>query len=169
MSSQARITSIESLEYFRAHLIEFIARARVALDDVTGETRRTREWLDTDCPRHWQARIKVAEKHLAQAEQELFSVNLTAPGAHHATQKMAVMKTRRQLVDAREKLHLVKQWQHRFGSRVEPLVNQLNPLHDQISRNLPDAVHFLTESIKALQDYAGLHSTPAAPPAPLQE
>lgn len=166
MTSQARITSIESLEYFRAHVIEFLARARQAVDDATGEIRRTREWLEIDCPRHWQARIKLAEKHLAQAEQDLFSVNLSAPGAHHATQKMAVMKARRQLDEAREKLHLAKQWKHRFGQRVEPLVNQLNPLQDQIDHNLPKGAHVLTECIKALQEYAGTAPLSPLPPPP---
>jgi hypothetical protein len=161
MSNQARITSIEALELFRAHLIEFLGRARVALDDATGEIRRTREWLEHDCPRHWLGQIKLAEKHLAQAEQELFSVNLTAPGAHHAARKMAVMKARRRLAGAREKLHVAKEWKHRFGPRVESLVNQLNPLEEQIGHNLPKGVHMLTECIKALQDYAGTnHSTP---------
>jgi len=42
MSNQARISSIDALEAFRAGLIRYIEHARVALEDMTGHARRTR-------------------------------------------------------------------------------------------------------------------------------
>ena len=48
MEGQARVGSIDALEAFRAALIRYTERAKRALDDVTGEVKRTRGWLETD-------------------------------------------------------------------------------------------------------------------------
>ena len=90
MSDQARISSIDALEAFRAELIHYIEKARVALEDMTGEARRTRTWLDVDRTQHWGALFKKLTKQLHQAEEELYSANLTNPHASNALQKMAV-------------------------------------------------------------------------------
>ena len=41
MSDQARVSSIDALESFRAELIQYITKARAALDGAGSEVRRT--------------------------------------------------------------------------------------------------------------------------------
>ena len=79
MSDQVKISSIDALEAFRADLIQYIAKARVALEDMEGDVRRTQTWLDTDRTQYWGGQMKLWTKNLHQAEQELYSANLTSP------------------------------------------------------------------------------------------
>lgn len=154
MSSQARITSIDALESFRAELIQYITKARVALEDMTSETRRTRDWLDHDRVNFWGTEIRKRTKLLEQAEQELYSANLTSPLASNALQKMAVLKAKRRVVEAEEKMRVINQWRKRFDRLSNPPLRQLDPLFALLSQDLPQGVVSLGESIKALQAYA---------------
>lgn len=80
MAEQANVSSIDALEAFRADLIQFIEKARVALEDAEGGVRRMRSWLDDDRSGYWTGQWKQRTKQLEQAEAELYSVNLTSPG-----------------------------------------------------------------------------------------
>jgi hypothetical protein len=160
MAEQANVSSIDALEAFRADLIQFIEKARVALEDAEGAVRRTRSWLDDDRSGYWSRQWKQRSKQLEQAEAELYSVNLTSPGESHAFQKMAVLKARRQLEEAEEKLRVLKQWRQTFDNRTTPLLRQLDPAFFLVGTQLPKGVHSLAEAIKALQAYAG--NLPAA-------
>ena len=168
MSNQARISSIDALEGFRSELIRYIEHARVALEDMTGDARRTRSWLDVDRTQHWAGTIKKLTKMLHQAEEELYSANLTSPQASNAIQKMAVVKIRRKLEEAEAKMHVLKRWRQVYDNRTAPLLHQLEPMFDQVSQRLPKAVHTLSETIKILQAYAE-SGRPAQPKAPAAE
>ena len=166
MSDQVKISSIDALEVFRADLIQYISKARVALEDMEGDVRRTQTWLDTDRTQHWAGQLKLSMKKLHQAEQELYSANLTSPQASNAFQKMAVLKAKRKVEEAEGKLLAVKKWRQTFENRSTPLLRQLGPLFELIGQKLPLGVHSLGESIKALQDYAEKNApTQATPPA----
>ena len=169
MSEQAKISSIEALEAFRADLIQYISKARVALEDMEGDVRRTQTWLDTDRAQHWGTEMKKRMKQLHQAEQELYSANLTNPQASNAFQKMAVHKAQRNVDEAEEKLRVVKKWRQTFDNRATPLLRQLDPLFHHVGQQLPKGVHSLGESIKALQAYAEKHAPTTAPTPPPTE
>lgn len=166
MSDQARVSSIDALEAFRADLIQYVEKARVALEDAEGEVRRTRTWLDVDRTGHWSGLFKQRTKQLEQAEAELYNVTLTSPRESHAFQKMAVLKAQRNLAEAEEKLRLLKHWRQTFDNRATPLLRQLDPMFFIVGRLLPKGIHSLGEAIKALQAYAekvpGSHAS--APP-----
>ena len=165
MSDQVKISSIDALEVFRADLVQYIAKARVALEDMEGDVRRTQTWLDTDRVQHWGGQIKLWTKKLHQAEQELYSANLTNPQASNAFQKMNVLKARRKLEEAEGKMLVLKN-----GGRplkTAPPRSCASSTRCSISSAKPSqGVYSLGESIKALQDYAE-KNTPkqAAPPA----
>jgi hypothetical protein len=154
MPDQARVSSIDALEAFRADLLQYVTKARAALDNAGGEVRRTRTWLDTERTNHWVTQVKKRTKLLEQAEQELYSANLTSPHAANALQKMAVQKATRHLAEAQDKLRLVQQWRKRFDSLASPLIRDLEPLSHLVAQVLPKGAHSLGESIKALQAYA---------------
>lgn len=154
MSDQVNISSIDAIEAFRADLIQYIAKARVALEDMEGDVRRTQTWLDTDRVQHWGRQIKHWTKMLHQAEQELYSANLTNPQASNAIHKMNVSKARRKLEAAEEKMRMVKYWRQKFETRATPLLRQLDPMFHLVGQQLPKGVHSLGEAIKSLQAYA---------------
>lgn len=166
MAEHANVSSIDALEAFRADLIQYVEKARVALEDAEGEVRRTRSWLDVDRTGHWGRQLKQSAKQLEQAEAELYNVTLTSPQESHAFQKMAVLKARRKVEEAEEKLRVLKKWRQTFDNRVTPLLRQLDPMFFQIGRNLPKGIHTLNESIKALQAYA--ERMPSPKPAALE-
>jgi hypothetical protein len=156
MSDQARIASIEALEGFRSDLIRYMEKARTALEDMTAEVRRTRTWLDSDRSAHWSRELKLRTKRLEQAEQELYSANLTNPQASNALQKLAVSRARHALVEAEEKIRVLRKWRLQFDNRSGPLVRLLDPMFDQVTNRLPGGVHQLGEMIRTLQEYAGI-------------
>ena len=45
---QAKVTSIDSIEQFRAALILFLTKARPTLEEVIAEVTRTKQWLQHD-------------------------------------------------------------------------------------------------------------------------
>jgi len=165
MSDQARIASIDALEAFRSDLLRYIDKSRTALGDMTGEVRRMRSWLDTDRTNHWQREMKQRTKRLEQAEQELYSANLTNPQASNALQKMAVTRATRAVEEAEEKLRTIKKWRLQFDNRTGPLVRLLDPMHHQVTNSLPKAAQFLGEAVKSLQDYAQTGPRTTPPPA----
>ncbi|MEO5913720.1 MAG: hypothetical protein ABIS50_05775 [Luteolibacter sp.] len=170
MSEQVKISSIDALEAFRADLIQYIAKARVALEDMEGDVRRTQTWLDTDRTQYWGGQMKLWTKNLHQAEQELYSANLTNPQASNAFQKMAVLKAKRKLDEAEDKIRVLKKWRQTFENRATPLLRQLDPMFYLVGQQLPKGVYSLGEAIKALQDYAETHApVPAKAPAPTEE
>lgn len=154
MSEQAKVSSIEALESFRGSVIRYIEKTKRALDDVNGEIRRTRTWLESDRRIYWEREVKAREKKLAQADQELYSAQLSPLKETNSFQKMAVMKARRRLAEARERLAVVKKWRQAYDTTVEVKARRLEALDFRVSRQLPKAVVFLGEAIKALEAYA---------------
>ena len=154
MARQARVTSIAELEAFRASLVRFIEHSRRALDDVVGEVRRTRMWLDGECTMHWEREIKRAKRALEQAEQELYSAQLSVVKTDDSFRKMAVRRARRRLAEVLERRKRVKHWKEVFDQETAPLLRRVESLYDKLARNLPAGVASLSESVRALEAYA---------------
>ncbi len=160
MEGQARVGSIDALEAFRAGLIRYTERAKRALDDVTGEVKRTRGWLETEQRQKWENEYRRRARALEQAEQELYSARMSSLKNDKSAQQMAVNKARRKLQEAEEKLAVIKRWRQAYDQRVEALSKQLESLHDTLSRQMPKGVVSLTNSIRLLQDYAETMPSP---------
>ncbi|MEI6176752.1 MAG: hypothetical protein WCS43_07665 [Verrucomicrobiota bacterium] len=164
MSEQAKVSSIDALEAFRSDLIQYMEKARVALEDAEGEVRRKRTWLDVDRAGYWTRQLKQRTHRLDQAEAELYNVNLTSPRDSHTVQKMAVARAQRDIHEAEEKLRKLKHWRQTFDNRVTPLLRQMDPMLFIVGQHLPKGVHTLTEMIRTLQTYAekfpGTHTPP---------
>jgi chromosome segregation ATPase len=160
MDSQARVGSIDAIEAFRATLIRFAERSRRALDDVTGEVKRTRGWLESEQRQKWEGEYRRRARALEQAEQELFSARLSSLRQDKSVQQLAVKKARRALVEAEEKLAVLKRWRQAYDARVEALAKQLEGLQETLSRQVPHGVVYLGNAVRHLQDYAGVSAAP---------
>ncbi|WP_035614893.1 hypothetical protein [Haloferula sp. BvORR071] len=158
MDGQARVGSIDAIQDFRAVLIRYAERARRALDDVTGEVKRTRGWLETEQRQKWEGEYRRRTRALEQAQQELFSAKLSSLRNDKSAQQMAVKKAERALAEAAEKLNVIKRWRQAYDARVEALAKQLETLQDMLSRQMPKGVVFLSNSVRNLQDYAEVNA-----------
>lgn len=162
MSDQVKVSSIDALEAFRGDLIQYVEKARVALEDAEGEVRRTRSWLDVDRTNYWTRQFKQRTKELEQAEAGFYNATITRPKENHASHKIAVHKAKSRLTEAEEKILILKKWRQTFDNRASPLLRQLDPMFFLVGHHLPKGIHSLGESIKALQAYA--EKGPAAKP-----
>lgn len=154
MATQAKITSVEAIELFRAALIVFTSQARPALEEVSGEGTRTRVWLEHDQRRHWQNELRVRNKKLEQARQELLNAKLSQFQESTALQTMAVHRAQHAVRDAEEKLVRLKRWDRELENRSAPLLKEIEQLHGFLTAEMPKAVAYLTQVIKTLDAYA---------------
>ncbi len=165
MDGQARVGSIEALEAFRASLIRFTGRAKRALDDVAGEVKQTRGWLESEQRQKWEGELRRRTRALEHAEQELYSARLSDLRRDKSAQQMAVNKARRAVEEAQEKLVKIKRWRQAYDTRVESLARQMEGLQDILARRMPEGAVSLANSIRHLQDYAQ-QARPVAGPVP---
>ena len=171
MAKQVKVTSIDTLEAFRSHLLVYLTKAGSALDEVGDEVRRTRMWLQQDVRLHWEGQVKRLRKQLEQAESELFTSRLSALTDHSAARQMAVTRLRRLVREAEEKLKVVKKWNRNFDSVVDPLAKKLEGMQYILKGDMPKAVTYLANAQKKLEAYTQV-ATPgdeAAAQAPAEE
>ena len=160
MADQARISNLDSIEAFRSALIVFISKTRQTLDTIQDTVKKTRGWLQTEQPSYWSAQIKMRQKKLDQAQQELMSARMSEFVETPAAQQMAVRKARAALEEAQARAERTKAWGRDFDRTIDPLARKVDSLRDFIDGDLAKAVAYLVEMQKILQAY---NETPAAP------
>jgi hypothetical protein len=154
MSQGAHVTSVESLEAFRAALILYLSKARPALEEVSADVVRTRLWLQNDQRLRWEHELRRRAKILEQAQQALFSSAISTLRTADDAQKMAVHRAKHAVEEAEVKLKLVKQWSREFDSQTDPLVKQLEKLQTILTNDMLKALASLAGAIKSLEAYA---------------
>jgi len=160
MANQARITSTEALESFRASLIVFLTKARRALADTDDEVRGTRSWLQHDRRIHWENEIRRHTKALDRAQAELVSAHLAQNNeSARMVRQAAVNKAKRELDEAQNKLRVVKKWNQNYESRVDPLIKRMESLAQFLEHDMPKAIAYLAQVQDTLDAYI---QTPAA-------
>lgn len=154
MATQAKVTSTDALEAFRASLIVFLNKAHSALDQAGDDIRRTRSWIQHDQRTHWESEARRRARALAQAEQELLSARMTKALDNLSTQLLAVHKAKRAFEEAEEKVRKVKLWMRDFDGTVEPMAKGLNSLRGYLDHDLPQGIAYLEEIEKIIESYA---------------
>jgi hypothetical protein len=153
MPGQAQITSVEAIEMFRAALIVFTSQARPALEEISGEMTRTRLWLENDQRRFWENERRVRSNRLEQAQQELFNARLSQFRDSTSMQILAVHRAQRAVRDAEEKLAALKKWGRELENRSAPLLKEAEQLHGFLTAEMPKAVAYLAQVVRALDAY----------------
>jgi chromosome segregation ATPase len=153
MATQAKVTSVEALEVFRASLIVFLNKAHSSVDQVSDEIRRVRSWVQHDQRSHWENEVRRRQRELAQAEQEMLSARMTKALDNLSTQQQAVNKARRSLEEALEKMRRIKLWIRDFDGTIEPLAKGLNSLRGYLDHDMPQAIAYLNEIEKIMEGY----------------
>jgi hypothetical protein len=155
MPQQAQVTSFDALEAFHAQLIVYLTKARAATDDVTGDVKRTRAWLQSDQRRTLEALVRHRAKELEQAQQELFSSRVSQLENASTAQNAAVARARRAFDAAQAKLTVLKKWDRRYDNEVALLAKPVDGLRGFLAKDLREAVFSLEQALRTLDDYAG--------------
>ncbi len=140
MSERAKVTSLEAIESFRASLILFLTKARPALEEVPAEVMRTANWLRNDQMKLWKHQMKLRRRKLEQAQQELFSARLSTFQEVTSTQQMILHRAERAVREAEEKLIMLRKWSRDLENRSDPLVKEVNQLHNFLTSEMVRAV-----------------------------
>jgi hypothetical protein len=170
MGTQAKVTSVDALDSFRASLVVFVTKARQSVDGVRDRVRRTRNRLQTDLRMHWEAEIRRRRRILDQKQQELYSARLSGL-TETVTMRQAVVRKAKAAVDeAEEKLRNVKKWNQNFDGFADPLMKKLDSFREYLDHEMPDAITFLYRAREILDAYAeksapGDKPAAVAPPA----
>ena len=168
---QAKVTSIDALEAFRNNLIVYLNKSKNALDEVSEDVRRTRNWIAHDQQKFWQMEIRKRRRKLDEAQAELFSAKMATFTDATTLQEAAVIRARRSMSDAEDKLRMLKKWVRNYDSHVEPLARKLEGLRQYLGNDMPKAVAYLTQARKTLESYAevaapkDITQVPKEPPA----
>lgn len=171
MSAPAHVSSLEALETFRSRLVVYLSKARPALEEAQAETAQTRAWIEYDRRPYWENELRRRQRHLEEAQQELFSARLSSLHGPASALQMAVHRAEQAVRAAEDKVAAVRRWGRDFGNHADPLVKQLEQLHHFLVADLGRAVAELAQAITTLQAYAGIGTAPTpaatgeAPPA----
>jgi hypothetical protein len=166
MPDQAHVTSSEAIEFFRAGLITYVAKCRPWLEDACDEVFRTRDWLQNDRRIHWENQVRRRARVLEEAQATLFSARMSNLRDTRATEHMAVERAKRALVEAEEKLRLVKRWALEFDQRAQVLVKELEHVRSLIANELPWGAAHLAQIVARIEAYAGVSKAPASAASP---
>jgi len=166
MAQQAKVTSVDAIDAFRAQLIVYLSKARPTLEEVAADVSRLRQWLENDQRRFWEREIKERRKKLERAQAELFSAMMSKMREVSAAQQMAVRHAQDAVREAESRIAALKRWERELENRSEPLLKQVDALHNYLITEMPRAVAYLTQVLKSLEAYAAVQPAgkSAAPP-----
>lgn len=164
--AEAHVTSVDAIEGFRTSLIAYLSKARPVLEDACDEMLRLREWIERDRRLHWEKELKRRRKVFEAAEQALFGARLGTFRDTTGGEQAAVMRARRAVNEAEEKLRAIKKWSLDFDNRVQPLVKELENLRTLFANDVPRAILTLSQIVKTLDAYAGVRNGAMDSPPP---
>ena len=167
MANDARVRSVEALESLRASLITFLSRAKRAVDMVSEEVARTRQWVQVEQRMFWTEQLRKRTRALERAEQEYFSARLSSLKQTMTMQEQQLRKAKAAVAEATEKLQNVKKWMRDFDRYTEPLVKKVDTMRGFLDHVMPRAIHYLDTTQRILSDYAEINlpvDVASAPP-----
>jgi len=154
MAERAQVTSIEAIEAFRSTLIVYLSKARPALEEISNEVMRARQWLQNDQRRLWEGEMKARTKKLERARAELFSVSMSKLQQVSAAQQLLVHRAEEAFDQAQKKIALLKKWDRELDNRSEPLVKLVDQFQSFVTSEMPRAIAYLSQVIQSLEAYA---------------
>lgn len=160
MPERAKVTSVEAIESFRASLLVFLSKARPAVEEISTGVLRTRTWVENDQRTFWERQIRSLARQLDEARQELFSARMSKLQDATAAQEMAVHRLQRTLRIAEDKQRVTKKWGRELDNRAAPLLKEVEQLHTCLATDMPKAVAYLDQVLRALEAYRSV--APAA-------
>jgi len=165
MADEARVRSVESLEYFRSALIVFHSKARKAVAHAEDGVKRGRYWMEYDMHTHWTQELKKRSRKLAQAQQELLTAKLSKYQDSVMLQEKLLRRAKEDVVEAETKLRNIKRWAREFDRTYDPAMKGLGHLSDYLEHDMPRAVAWMEQALKTLGSYLERERPPGGAPA----
>ncbi len=159
MADKAQITSVEAIEAFRAKLIVYLSQVRPAVDEVSNEMARTRQWLQSDQRGVWERELRLRGRRLEEAKQELFNATLSKFQQSSGLQLMAVQRAQRAVHEAEAKLGMLKKWERELDHRTAPLLKQTEQTQGFLTTDMARAIAYLEQVLRALDAYRQVASS----------
>ena len=169
MAQQAKITSVEAIESFRAALILYLSKARPVLEEVSADVARTRMWVQNDQRHHWENELRLRKRRLEEAQAELFNAKISLTQQSTQLPHMVVQRAQQAVKEVEGKLATVKRWDREMENRTDPLTKQVEQLHGFLTTDMKRAAEYLAQVVKTLDAYAEVLApsrSSAAAPAP---
>jgi hypothetical protein len=171
MAERAQVTSVEAIEAFRARLILYLSKARPTVEEVSNDVLRAKLWVQNDQRQFWERELRARGKKLEEARNQLFSARLSPLQVASSVEHLAVQRAERAVDEAEAKLVVLKKWGRELENRSEPLLKQVDALHNFLTTEIPRAVAHLAQVVRTLETYAdvplpggGGGQSPALPP-----
>jgi hypothetical protein len=156
MSPRANVRSLDAIRQFRPAVIRFEDDVMAALTGLRTELNRTMQWLDHDCPAHWQNQIRLGFDRVNEARTQLSRKEMMTVGGRHPDcieEKKALVRSKQQLETAQEKLKLCRQWSIKAHRAADEYQSRLGRTEQSVVQGIPRMMAILERIVLALEQY----------------
>jgi hypothetical protein len=159
MSPRANVRSLDAIREFRPAVRRFEDDVMSALSGLRTELNRTLQWLDHDCPAHWQQQIRNGFDHVAEARTTLTRKSMITVAGHRSDcidEKKALARAKQQLEFAQQKLQLCRQWSIKAHRAADEYTARIGRAEQSLGHGIPKMLALLEKMVLALESYAAV-------------
>lgn len=159
MSPRANVRSLDAIRQFRPAVRQFEEDVMSALSSLRTELNRTLQWLDHDCPAHWQQQIRNGFDHVAEARTQLSRKSMMTVAGHRSDcidEKKALARAKQQLEFAQQKLQTCRQWSIKAHRAGDEYTARIGRAEQALTQEIPRMMGLLERMVLALESYASV-------------
>lgn len=141
MGDQVKVADVDTIERFRAALVQAAETFGLALEEAEGDVERTIAWLDSERPDTWRKRIRKAQDEVVACKGALYRKQeiKATPEARPSVvdEKKALDRAIRKLEHAEQKLRNTKKWSTELPRQMVVFKGALSGMHTLLDRDVP--------------------------------
>ena len=157
MGEQVKVADIETIERFRAQLIQAAETFGLALEEAEGDIERTVAWLESDRPDTWRKQIRKAQDKVVECKSALYRKKeiKATPEARPSVvdERKALERAQRRLAFCEEKLRNTKRWSTELPRQAVVFKGALSGMHVMLDRDVPRINAMLKRMTEHLEEY----------------
>ena len=157
MGEQVKVADIETIERFRAQLIQAAETFGLALEEAEGDIERTVAWLESDRPDTWRKQIRKAQDKVVECKSALYRKQeiKATPEARPSVvdERKALERAQRRLEFCEEKLRNTKRWSTELPRQAVVFKGALTGMHVMLDRDVPRINAMLKRMTEHLEEY----------------
>ena len=157
MGEQVKVADVETIERFRAQLIQAAETFGLALEEAEGDIERTVAWLESDRPDTWRKQIRKAQDKVVECKSALYRKQeiKATPEARPSVvdERKALERAQRRLEFCEEKLRNTKRWSTELPRQAVVFKGALTGMHVMLDRDVPRINAMLKRMTEHLEEY----------------
>ena len=157
MGEQVKVADVETIERFRAQLIQAAETFGLALEEAEGDIERTLAWLESDRPDTWRKQIRKAQDKVVECKSALYRKQeiKATPEARPSVvdERKALERAQRRLAFCEEKLRNTKRWSTELPRQAVVFKGALTGMHVMLDRDVPRINAMLKRMTEHLEEY----------------